>query len=358
MTEWYFLITPLAALAVLLLFRFAGCGTLLGADEVTFGEAYPDQVKSDGPKGYWRLQEKIGTTAKNEVAGSPDGNYDKVRGRWRNLRLVIRRKQTRSSFELGVTEQPLLVQTDPNSTSVRVQGGFIRIPFHADLNPQKFTLEALAFPEWGLDEPGKFYCVLESSGPLAAEPNGQKKLGYAIYAGPDDPNDPNSPYHWQVWVGTGTEFKRLSHPPNPGTKVVRRSTYLAVTFDGAKAVLFVGFPEVDFDHAKIELNAFPYQPAVSGDLFIGVTDVERSLFAPFPGPNQKLYPFSGRIAEVAVYDNALTEERIISHGVAALEQDLVYPDLVKLDDPEGYWRLMEESGTFADDLTGSRDGTY
>ncbi|MCW5979794.1 MAG: hypothetical protein KIT09_17065 [Bryobacteraceae bacterium] len=359
MSEWYLLLTPLAVLAVLLLFRFAGCGTILALDDVTFGPGYPGQVAGDSPKGHWRLREASGTVAKNEVGGSPDGTYGKVSSSLPDIPAPHRSPAANPvKLELGLAQQPLLVQTDAASTSVRVQGGFVRVPFDANLNPASFTLEALVFPEWGLNDRGRYYCVLESSGPLASEPGGAKKLGFAIYAGPDDPNDPNSKYHWQLWAGTGTEFKRMGHAPNPATEVFRRPTYIGATFDGTKAFLFLFFPEKDIDQAKVELNAFPYKPAVSGDLLIGITDVNRALFPPLPGPNQMLYPFSGRIGEVAIYDKALGEERIASHVVAALTEDLKYPDEVKKESPEGYWRLVEETGTTADDATGSRDGTY
>ena len=61
MTEWLFLVTPLAALALLLLFRFAGCSfdppTNGGP---TFGNPYQDEVGAtilSDTGGCWRQPE-------------------------------------------------------------------------------------------------------------------------------------------------------------------------------------------------------------------------------------------------------------------------------------------------------------
>lgn len=359
MIEWYLLVTPLAAFAVLLLFRFAGCGAFLALDDVTYGAPYKDEVLKDGPVGYWRLQETTGNTAKNEVAGSPDGTYEKAPGPLPELLPNGSPPAGVVKLDLGSPQEPRLIQDDPAALSVRFQGAWVRVPFDSKLNPPKFTLEVLVFPEFALNDPGKFYCVLESSNPGA-------KLGYALVAGPD-PDDVNS-YQWQLWVGTGADFKQLkakkpfSHStpqePNPGPKIFRRPAYLSVTWDGTKAFLFVHHPERSIDHVKFELDAAPYQPITGGDLFIGAAGPGRALFGPATPAGQKLYPFSGRIASAAIYDKALAEERIASHAAAALTNDLIYPEQVKKDNPTAYWRLVEETGTTADDVMGSRDGTY
>ena len=179
-------------------------------------------------------------------------------------------------------------------------------------------------PEWNLNAPGKYYCVMESSSPT--QPNMQKTFGYALYAGPDDPNDPNSRYKWQIWVGTGTGFVRLTEKPynepaNPGPVPLGVPTYLAATYDGAQAFLYMYVHDRDINHVKYELNLVAYQPAIDVELFIGVTDSRRVLFPPFPGPNHVMYPFIGRMQEIAIYASALDEMRIGTHAHAAIEQE-------------------------------------
>src|SRR4029434_9200095 len=66
MTGWYLVLAPLAVLAVLVLFRFIGCASLLDIEDVRYihGPSRPDSAKtvlSDNPVSYWRLQEKQGS---------------------------------------------------------------------------------------------------------------------------------------------------------------------------------------------------------------------------------------------------------------------------------------------------------
>ena len=112
-------------------------------------------------------------------------------------------------LELG---QPSLLASDATATSIRVQGAFVRLDPDARFNPLQFTLEALVLPEWDLSVlSNNYYCVMESSSPLPGQPNTQKRFGYAIYAGPDDPNVANSQFHWQLW-GWATETTSCDSP--------------------------------------------------------------------------------------------------------------------------------------------------
>lgn len=343
MNECILVLTPLAVLAVLLLFRFAGCGLdVVGTGsgpgdpppppvpEPTFGIPYPQEVQNDTPEGFWRLHETTGIVAKNEITGSPDAKYGKA------VNPVPEGPASHHSpkadpiiLQLGVTGPPPLLTPEPAAPSVRVQGGFVLLAPDARFNPPEFTLEALVLPEWNLGVSGKYYCVMESSSRLAGPANTPKVGGYAFYAGPDDPNVPNSPYHWQLWVGNGAGFVRLTEKPykppipgapaNPGPVPANVPTYLAVTYSATQAFLYVYVKDRDISHVKYELNHVPFQAATNVELFIGVTDSRRALFAPFPGPTHVMYPFIGRIQEVAIYGKALHENRIGSHAHTAIE---------------------------------------
>lgn len=329
MDVWLSLLTPLAALALLWLFRFAGCSSFSAGDpEPTFDIPYPQEVKNDSATGYWRLHETTGTTAKNEVTGSPDGVYAKAANPLPEGDVKHHSPAANPIIlQLGVTGPPPLLTPEPTATSIRVQGGFVKVPFAGQLNPPQFTLEALVLPEWNLNAPGKYYCVMESSSPTPGQPTTKKRFGYALYCGPQDPTVANSPYHWQFWVGNGTDFVRLAEKPyavttpvNPGPVPLGVPTYLAVTYDGTKAFLFVYVKDRDFTHVKYELTvATPYKAAANVELFIGATDTRRALFSPFPGPTRAMYPFIGRIQEVAIYAAALHENRIGSHAHTAIE---------------------------------------
>src|SRR5438093_10917180 len=86
MSEWYFVLAPLALLAVLSLVRFVGCSSFTTAPDVETGPGptgqpvadYEATVKKDVPVSYWRLQEKhaaepsVGSTPPNTpVSGGP-----------------------------------------------------------------------------------------------------------------------------------------------------------------------------------------------------------------------------------------------------------------------------------------------
>jgi hypothetical protein len=222
------------------------------------------------------------------------------------------------TLNLGVT--PALQHYNPTATCIETEGGFVRAVYAAELNAPSFTLEALVLPQWDLVSAGargRYRCVIESSN--NPPPNGQKNRGYALYAGPESPALLDTPYRWQLWVGDGTIFRRLEqvNPPYPGTLVTAEPTYLVVRFDGTTFDLFVYTESSDISLVRTELIAQPYQPNPNGDLTIGITAATRALVPPFPGPQQRLYPFHGRMEEVAIYNTALTTERIMAHAVAA-----------------------------------------
>jgi len=325
--DYFLLLTPVVVAIVLVLFRFVGCGASISGGSTN--DEYDVEVLRDEPISYWRLQEPPGSTTAADAAGLVNGTYGTAPSPLSAGPPAVRSTAVNPTVvQVGLTDLPLLLNKpagEPSETSVRLHGGFVQVPFRGPLNPPEFTLEAVVFPEWDLSNLGKFYCVVESSSPKLADPSLIKKLGYAIYGGPDNPNDPASPYHWQVWVGTGDGFVRWTEKtpyavpvndkgePNPGPAVVPLPTYLAVTYDGATATLFMYTEDRDFDFVKYELNMVPYSAAGLADLFIGISGPSRrALFSP-PGPNQFLYPFHGRMAELAVYDKAVSEDRVVSH---------------------------------------------
>jgi hypothetical protein len=77
----------------------------------------------------------------------------------------------------------------------------------------------------------------------------------------------------------------------------------------------------DIDFISHELVRPAYLPAThpAGNisLRIGLAGASAALVPPFPGPSGLLYPFLGRMAEVAVYETVLDPERIRAHIEAA-----------------------------------------
>src|SRR5262249_20609815 len=146
--------------------------------------------------------------------------------------------------------------------------------------------------------------------------------GLALYAGPLDPAA-NPEYHWQLWIGTeaGT-FEQLQATStgdpaaDPGLKVERKTTYLALTFDGANFFLHLYHQGRDLAYLRYQLGppSGAYAPNDPGaDFLIGVDGPF------FVGPPGVSNPFAGKIDEVAVYDKALTPDRLMTHGLGAFE---------------------------------------
>jgi hypothetical protein len=101
------------------------------------------------------------------------------------------------------------------------------------------------------------------------------------------------------------------------------ATYFAAAYDGSQAFLWVYSQDQDWDFVKYELNPVAYAPSSVTDLFIGITPQQSAIVNP-PGPNHFLYPFEGRIAEIAIYNKSLTpggdSSKIMAHAGAAFHR--------------------------------------
>lgn len=313
MSEWYILLLPIAVLGVILLFRFAGCS--FSAPVAT---GYASEVIADNPSVYYRLQETGGlpASAEDEMNRKP-GTYS-VSPSPLNDPAHLSPAVLTPGIELGALS---IVEKLPTATAVRFNGSdvFATGPL-GDLS--RFTVEAIVRPEWDLlNQRGFFYCVAESSlhVPGQGAPAPLKNAGFAVFAGPHDLNNPSaSPYCWQLWVGTGTEFHRaMPVETGPVPLVTAENTYLAVTFDDTQALLHVFTPGEDLDFISHELVRPAYlqaaHPEGNTSLRIGIAGNSAALVPPFPGPTGLLYPFVGRMAEVAIYDTVLAPDRIKAH---------------------------------------------
>ena len=326
MNEAYLWMTPIAVLAVLLLVRFVGCNQIFGLDDVHLGLAYDVDLSADGPVVYWGLQEKSPPTQ------IPGGVVQSETGNFPDILFLPSSPLTDDPQHLSPPANPLILelgapgllggQFNTSNSSIRVQGGFVHSAFAPDFNTPQFTIEVLVFPEWDVTAQGRYYCVIESS-EVPAGAGQSKRFGYALYAGPADPATPQTPYRWQLWVGDATGFRQLKelvpvpNATNPGPVVEAAQTYLSATFDGSQYFLYVFTPDRDVDAVRYELAPQSYAPNTSGDFSIGIAGPRRALVPPFPGPNNVLYPFSGRVQEVAIYDHALKKERVTSHILSA-----------------------------------------
>ena len=348
MSEWYFLATPVAVLAVLLLFRFIGCSSFgtspaddaavetkpgPGGDPVA---DYAGTVLKDNPVSYWRFQEKhsaepptgptvpntvtAGGTAKDEK-GTNNGTYKSVKVQppappppppAPNL------SDSPAAPGLLSLEAPgLLELPGQQSTSLRIDGGYVEVPFSNSLLLNSFTIEALARPEWDPNDPaesGRYRTVFAfNTITIPPAPATSTAFGFGLFAGPVPGMTGGAPV-WQVWLADGTTFKPIQdagspgNPPRPFTPVdFTKTNYLAITYDAPtkKLNFYVYVRGIDLDSGI----AHPVKDTTAS--YSPVTDSTKSLLIgmhrPPVGSAMPVYhPFKGRIQEVAIYNKAMS----------------------------------------------------
>lgn len=284
MNAWYFLLAPLAVLAVLLLFGFVGCGSVLGVTDVEIGVPYAGAVAADGPSAWWRLQESdppvptSGGTAKDELGALPGIFTQPATGYPENA--TTRTIGAPSPVKLNLGVQPGLLATDTNVRAMEVHGGFVRIANAGGLFQGSFTIEVLVSAQWDLTKPGFFLPVLSCRDPAS------RNKGFVLYAGPD-PNDP-AKYVWQLRAGTGTSFvplvARVPDPvndPRPGDELLAVKgnipAYLVVRYEFGLSALYAAYY-----HDKRNMDWLTYvlplpspastfaPPAPASELLIGI----------------------------------------------------------------------------------------
>jgi len=330
MTHWYFLLLPLLVLAVMSLLRFRGCSF----DPI---QTYAYVVQHDGPAAWFPLEELPGATTAVNAAGTPDGTYGTAPSplgagnpSWHSPAVAS------TSLTLGIKD-PDLVPADPNDPddfSIAVAGAYVQVPADATSlqNLTEFTLEGLVYPDWDVTALGSYYCVLELAAKTPAAT--LKNLGFGLYAGPSDTTNPNSSYSWQAWMGNGTQFQRLEevkpytpndpNNPNPGPNVEQQAvTYLAFTYSQSQgqAFLYLYTSDRDLDYVAYQLNVNPYTPVTSAantqGLHIGLT-AQGPLFDPAPPAVVPfLYPFTGQMCNIAIYNKVLTQDTLRHHATIA-----------------------------------------
>jgi hypothetical protein len=337
MNDWYWVLSPLAVLAVLMLFRFVGCG--LGTEGLGDFSAGPDYVSTvediPGLVHYWRLADFGGPIFNDEVpARIPDGP---IPGNYLTAPLIFSTGDTdRHSpvASLGFDHRHAagLLEFDPTATCVEfLGGGYIDVPSaKGDFGRlTSFTYMAWVRPEWDTTSNPKsdYYCIFEMGAPDAdaLNPSGQKTSGFGLYAGPPPPGSDagdNNAFEFQVWVGDGKTFKGIPNKgKNPNSYTVAQvsngTTYfVAVTLDASTQpptlALYVHARDGLVDTATATQTQVDY--AVndgSADFLIGAG---RNLFpnvATRPTP-PVLYPFQGKIQEVAIFASPLSISALAS----------------------------------------------
>lgn len=271
------LATPFAVLALVLLLGFVGCEFAHGVAPETFDDRVTGIASLVA---FWHLNEASGPTA-TDTKGGHDGAY--------NSGALAEDLAHQSAGAPGTLDfdQPSLISNEPAKRSIKVNGGYVEVPFSADLNTAQFTIQAWVRTAWTDADPAAYRCVIFAE---QSETGGVHR-GFSLYA--------NAENKWEVFVADGTNFGSVAAdgPISLGT-----TDYLTATYDGSTLTLYV--------NAENRGSApLAFEPNTSHPLAIGQG---------LPGPFNAAYPFVGQLEEIAYYNAALDHETIVHIGMSAI----------------------------------------
>jgi hypothetical protein len=315
MIGWYFLVGALALLGTVLFFGFVGCAPFSAAPD-NLGADYPTTIKKTKDLvAYWRLGESPSALPGDGTGTAKDavGGFHGYHHSYPNPITTPDNQQhsPTANGQLILGSTPGLLQLLPSSPCLALEGGWVLVPFAAQLNPPAFTLEAWVSPDPFLDK-GFFYCLAQSAGPGGT---GQQKTGWGLYLGPDNPaKTPPDDHFWQIWMGDGTGFNRVAIAKGTDCPTKLQLTYLALTFDGTNLQLWLYYPDtqqqLDIKHLQgaqnTKVTTFKRNdasPNGHGPVIIGAGNPLFPGGGPFSLP---IYPFKGKIQEVALYKRDLS----------------------------------------------------
>ncbi|MEU7167301.1 LamG-like jellyroll fold domain-containing protein [Streptomyces morookaense] len=279
----------------------------------TGSAAYADAVRSSGPVEYWRLGDRSGSTAANEIAGGADGAY-------------------RDGVTLGAAGP--FSDGDGSSATLDGSAGAVQVP----TDPLKGS-GALSYEMWfRTGKPGGVLLGLQDA-ELGSTPSSWN---------PSLLVDADGKLRGQLWHG-GTGKPIVS--PSPVTDNAWHHAVLTGSAGGQSLYL---------DGTKIGGLDEPSKPETLARAYLGAGFSSEGWDGQQPGTRY----FSGQLGEVAFYTHELTGDTVAEHyrsRTALVSGDGAhYRGVVTADAPSGYWRLDETSGDKAHSQAAAYagDGTY
>ena len=186
---------PLLIAAMVMAFRFVGCGlSTMGLGGASYGGTVGETT---GLVGFWQLGDAAGsTTAADSVSGAPNGTYH-------------------PGAKPGVTGLVCSSAADGSNTAASFDGvkGYVSVGFNQNLNPPHFTVEALVYPS-----------TITTSAIVSSD------TGYQLAL--------NANGSFQASVGSGGSFD-TPVVVNAGATTSNGPFYVAMTYDGTNLTLYV-----------------------------------------------------------------------------------------------------------------------
>ena len=289
---------------------------------------YPSTVLSQGPVGYWRLNESAPPPPPQPAANlgslgtTGNGNY-----------LYDATPGEPGAFA-GVTNTSVRFLNP--AQDVTYGGSKIEVPYNVDLNPNgPFTVEFWAKPHFKVSEAFCMVASLDSDPSLALPPDSNPRAGWLFYQRFDTNTSANV---WQFKLGNGNNY--LDGDALVGGTVSTGAWHHIVgVYNGSSATLYVNGVQV----ASRPIAGF--QPNRARPFRIGTTCFDGSLgtLGAYTGNRG----FDGWLEEVAFYGAALTSQTIAAHYATAQTNAAGYASAIRNDHPNAYWRLGEPGNPVA-----------
>jgi Concanavalin A-like lectin/glucanases superfamily len=295
---------PLVLLGVVTTLCFVGCALSTGGLPATpFTDYRSTVLGNDNLVAFWPLDDPDQSAKAAEPRSGFVGDYVTVTSNKDQFPDPALPNVSAPAFGKLAWQQAGIVAGDcinndatKPTACIVVNGGYVSVPQHAELNPPSFTVEAWVRVDWNNTDmtnfPPAFRLVVDSRAFAGAN-----VTGFALFATPEN--------LWAVSVGGGAAGQTIL----TGEAVAfntNKPVYLAVTYDGGSQTLtlFVnGMPSVP------ALTGVPYVQNTTSALFIGSGAPSFPLRPQPPAvpldQTAPLFPFVGALEDVAIYNIAL-----------------------------------------------------